>query len=564
MEKREKKVITCLLIMAGVLVSLPLFSNTVFSSQVMTHDTFFHTQRIWSIKNALAEGQFPVRIYSEIFAGYGYGSPLYYPDLFLYLPAILCLLGVPLAVSYNIFLILVNFATLAISYYSYSRIAKSRVIGIAAAVLYSLSTYRLLDLYTRGAVGELLALTFCPLALCGLTFMKRGEYHKWWILALAYTGLLQSHILSFVMMAGTAVLYALFHCKSFLKAKSILGIVKAGGLWLLLNVWFLLPFLQEMQLHGVWGNASFWQTGATFTQLFDVLLLSVTGTEPFGGAIKESIPKTPGVLLIIGAILLIFSLILYGDEIKEEKKRVLGCLIPGVLALIMVTNLFPWQIIQQIPGVRGLLTKFQFIWRFNILGILFLSLAAAYGFYYFFIKAAADKQRALILVCMTAGMFALIFINQFVKQGIQYSNEEVLQNGYMDSLYLPFGFAYIEEGDIESNSENVECSDVTYDYGSFSCDLTCTDADGSEDGIYVDVPLAYYSGYKAYLNEEELDTVCGAKGLVRLYLPTGCEGGHLVVFYEDSGVAKAANIVSLLAWVGLFWGVVLQRRKGRA
>ena len=85
--KKDNKIYFLIWIMVVIAASLPLFGTVIYSLG-LNHDTFFHTQRILSIKDALAEGQFPVRIYKEIFDGYGYGAPLFYPELFLYFPAI--------------------------------------------------------------------------------------------------------------------------------------------------------------------------------------------------------------------------------------------------------------------------------------------------------------------------------------------------------------------------------------------------------------------------------------------------------------------------------------------
>ena len=108
MKKQNNILIFIVLFACMVLSSYPLFGNTIYGVDV--HDTFFHTQRIISIQNALKSGQFPVRIYAEIYNGYGYGAPLFYPDLFLYIPAVLCMMGIPLAASFNGFLILIFIA----------------------------------------------------------------------------------------------------------------------------------------------------------------------------------------------------------------------------------------------------------------------------------------------------------------------------------------------------------------------------------------------------------------------------------------------------------------------
>lgn len=566
MKKKENMTITLVLIVVGLIASLPLFGNTLFS--VPVQDTFFHTQRIWSVKNALEEGQFPVRIYSEIYNGYGYGASLFYPDIFLYFPAFLCMLGFPLVVSYNIFLIVINFATIGIAYYSYSQITKSRMIGAFATVLYTLSTYRLLDLYTRGAMGEYLALIFCPLALCGLTLVGRGEYRKWWVLALAYSGLLQSHMLSFVIMASVAVLFTLVNLKKFWNTKSVMAVLKAIVLFLLVNAWFLVPLIQvsSMNVIAFIGTGSFWQTDASFVQLFDVLFLSAGGHEVYTSGIAESMPKSPGVILLIGAILAGFALILYSDKLeKQERRHVVGALIPGAVAAFMITNLFPWGILQRIALLRSFFEKFQFMWRFNIVAILFLSIAAAYGYYYFLAKdvfetgkeetltkqVEVNRCKVLILLSVIACVSAFMFMNQFIKQATQYGNEQVMENGFMDRLYVVPGFPYDTNGEIGSNLEKVEYANVVRAYRDFSCDYACKSfAVVEEERPYIEAPLTYYPGYKAYIDGEEVATECSIWGVVRVYLPEGMLEGHLQVVYENDVWTIIANTISLLSVLG--------------
>ena len=107
LDKESKKDYYFIYCIVLIVVSLPLLGIDAYRG----HDTGFHIQRIISIKNAILEGRIPVRIYTEAINGYGYGAPLFYPDIFLYIPALLCVIGIPVTVSYNIFLILINVIT---------------------------------------------------------------------------------------------------------------------------------------------------------------------------------------------------------------------------------------------------------------------------------------------------------------------------------------------------------------------------------------------------------------------------------------------------------------------
>ena len=564
MRKNDKLVMGFICIIAFIIVSLPLFGSTLFA--VEGHDTFFHTQRIWSIKHGLESGQFPVRIYTEIYDGYGYGSSLFYPDFFLYLPAVLCMLGLPLATSYNLFLLFINAVTLVLAWYSFSKITDSAEIGLIAALLYELCSYRMLDIYTRGSMGEMLALVFCPLALCGLHLIAKGKYHKWWILTLAFSGLLQSHILSFVLMVIVAAGYVIIRWKDFFKGKAIGALFFAAGTAILLNGWFLLPFLEASGVNviAMLGTNGFWITDATLAQVFDVLLLNVGSTESFNGLAKDVLPKTPGITLIAGSIIAVFVLILYREKIKNCRKQLIGYLAAGIFFTWMVTNLFPWKFIEKIDVLSSFFSKYQFIWRFNMLAVLFLSVAAAYGIYYFFIQEAADKRKALTMAALVLCGFSLIFVNQYMKQASQFGNEEVIQRGYMDKLYVVPGFAYGNREDITSNFTDVVFKDVerkeceiTFSFSTATGEFITDEADKP----YMEVPITYYPGYTVLLNGEEAACECSIWGVIRIWIPENCTEGVIQVFLDEPALWTAANVISCVTGVIFLSYIILQKIK---
>ena len=146
-----------------VLACLPLFSNYLY----VGHDLDYHLQRITAMAAELSYGQFPVRLTTTTLNGYGYANPLCYCELFLLLPALLYNLWLPLRTCYQIYIFAVTLATCLIAYFSFGRIAESRRLGLLGAMLYTLSCYRLVCVYTRAAVGEFTAMAFFPLVLLG-------------------------------------------------------------------------------------------------------------------------------------------------------------------------------------------------------------------------------------------------------------------------------------------------------------------------------------------------------------------------------------------------------------
>ena len=70
----------------------------------MGSDAPFHLARIESLNQALQMGIFPVKVHPSLAYSYGYGVGIFYPDFFIYLPAVLRMAGCSLEVSYKIYI----------------------------------------------------------------------------------------------------------------------------------------------------------------------------------------------------------------------------------------------------------------------------------------------------------------------------------------------------------------------------------------------------------------------------------------------------------------------------
>lgn len=93
----------------------------------------------------------------------------------MYFPALLRLLGASPVAAYHIFVFSINGMTAWIMYVCAKGMARSRYAGLLASVLYTLSTWRAVNLYHRAAVGEALAMLFFPLLLYGLYLLLAGD-----------------------------------------------------------------------------------------------------------------------------------------------------------------------------------------------------------------------------------------------------------------------------------------------------------------------------------------------------------------------------------------------------
>lgn len=205
--------------------SLPLFMDFLYWG----HDMDFHTARIWSLAEGIKNGHWIVPIQTEMVNGYGYATPLFYSQLFLYIPALIYCLGAPLQVSYQIYAILINAASCLICFYCIKELFRNKRFALFGAILYTLSAYRLADVYTRASVGEYTAMAFLPLVLYGfarvyMTEEKKITWRDYMPIVIGLTGIIRCHILTCELTALCILLFCLLTIKKNISATKIFGV----------------------------------------------------------------------------------------------------------------------------------------------------------------------------------------------------------------------------------------------------------------------------------------------------------------------------------------------------
>ena len=168
------------------------------------HDGAYHLARLQNLADGLKSGQFPVRMGGFSFNGYGAITSVFYPDVFLYPFALMLLGGASAAYVGNVLLAALNIGAAAGMYAAAKRLFQNRWAATCASVLYTLSAYRVMDVYTRVAVGEAMAMAFFPLFIVGLYEALFGDAKCWRMLALSACGIFLSHMLSTMLCAVLA------------------------------------------------------------------------------------------------------------------------------------------------------------------------------------------------------------------------------------------------------------------------------------------------------------------------------------------------------------------------
>ncbi len=553
---------------AALWSSVPLF----FPWLLRGHDIFFHYGRLFNLSEDLFHTAFPIRIHPHLFHGFGYMSPVYYPELFLYPFALLGVLGMSPMGCYRLLLIAVNFATAYTSSLAFSRLFRSRSMGLIASFLYTLSMYRLINLYTRAALGEVLAAVFLPLLLLGMYQLFLGDSRKWLTAVIAFTGLLQSHLISTELALGFSVLFALCCIYKLREPKRLIRLGIAAGSTILLNLWFILPLLDHLRYPTFATEDS--RNLAAYSlyapQIFDTGINNPAGDALGRGSISGEMPLSVGLILLIGILLFLCVC-------TRKKKDYLSfhislgkwCLAAGALSLYASSIYFPWEGLQRIGFINKLVGNFQFAYRFLPFATLFLSVTAAVGIYGFF--KIREQRSLLFLLCAFLAVYnSGNYFSSFTNEASVYATWEgqMDQSHDSDALYL-----------VSNNGEYVSVRGMLQQDPNFTASQGVTLSNCSRSGTkaaftyrkteeasgsYVDVPLNYYPCFHAYTSSGELlNTSHGELFRLRVALPEA-EEDTVTIRFELPFFYRIGDIVSLLTLLGLCALTIISRKRKQA
>lgn len=552
----EKYKVPVILVMLGVIVSFPLFSDFIFLGQ----DSLFHFTRIEGMQKALEAGEFPVRINPIQSKFLGNISATMYPQLFLYPVVFMHMAGMSVLLGYKFLILGVNIGTSVFSYYSAKRIFNSEKAGFAASVLYTFSLYRITNVYFRLALGESMAMTFFPLVLWGTWELLWGDRKKWYVLLLGLTGVIESHVLSFelcgMIMFIEGVIW-LFSKKADHKIERIISVLKAAVFTCLLNATFLIPFLRYMgedflvfhQNRDLEGSAVY------FSQIFS-FFPTVAGNDAIRGYTYHEMPLTVGGVLAIGVVIFVAAMIYYNEKTSVSS---LGshCLVWGGVSLLMSSWLFPWEEFGRNELFNKIFYPLQFPWRFLGFASVFLCIVTVCGL----VMLKNDMlQKVLGGVIVFLSVISAFYYFDSMPYNVISTDDKMYVEGarFHDGLYL-------YANDLGSGSRyNV------YSYKGTEAEYSNYNKEGSRivvdvrpeyDGIdkdYLIFPLYYYPGYRLTVNGEEQE-ILAIDCRVACEMPR--EAAHIEVSFYGFTYFYAADIVSLLTAAGLaIYGLLCVRR----
>ena len=545
----------CLFLLGGavLLASMPVLMQ---GGGIFGDDIYFHLSRIEGIAQGLKAGQFPVRIYSQAKNGYGYAPSLFYGELCLYFPAVLRTLGVSVQLSYHLYVLAVQMLTAGIAFYSFRQMFSHNKTALLGSVLYLLNPYRLQNLYWRAAVGEYTAMAFLPLipaALCLLYGKKEPTKKQAGVacteMVIAFGMLLQTHMISLEIMVLATAVFCLFHLRRTFSRCVLFVWLKSVAIVLLLNLWFLLPFLEIMG-SGIYGGM---YGGTTMNAGRMIQRLGYTIPELFTW---NTYSKNIGIELIIGCMVFLWVWIGHDEEIPHREQKIgLWSTGIGLAACWASTNTFPWGLVGALPGkISGILLAIQFPWRYLTLAAILLTLATLCAVSLLRPKKLARPLAVLLLSAslLGVGFFYREYLPSESGEYVGDSGELIYVDHlvtnvawYYDKLYLPISAKETRDGFvIEKKATTAEVEQIEKTENGVILQYT---AGMGEDGI-IELPLLYYPVYGI---KEGAGTLFKTEnGMLGIQVPAGSSGTIRVAVQEPLHwrLVELVSVVTILVW----------------
>lgn len=530
------------------------------------HDLPFHLLRIEGLAEGLSDHVFPVKIHPLWAKDYGYAVGVMYGNAFLYFPALLRRFGYSVQSAYKLYAAAVNLGTVVISYFSFKKMFRSRNTGLLGSLAYSLCVYRLMDIYTRAALGEYTAMMFFPAVLCGfyLIFTEASEdnWHKYAILtALGLTGLIQSHVLSCEMAAFIILPVCLVLIKRVCRRHTFTALASAAVLTALLNSGFLVPFLDYYHTDlyitsGQWTGSNvdrFQELGLFPNQLF-TLFGHGTGTtlSTVSGTAYEC-TMSLGIFLLCGLLLFLYLLLCHYKECRSRRNFIPSCICAAISCalLYMSTCYFPWNAIASRGGLaETIIQSLQFPWRLLAPATALLTFTCCFAAGT--LRELYDRETALPVLLAALVLSAVNcgwYLYDFTYSGDPYRVYDAKDLNSMclySCEYLPTGTSLEDfEDNLVAPSEGVAITDYQKNGTTITCNVAAPASGG-----YADFPLTCYKYYVCRDNAtgELLEYSPGYNNRIRVSFPAGFDGSVTIRFKEPLHW-RLSELLSLAAFL---------------
>ena len=508
-------------------------------------DYHFHMNRIENLALSIKQGEWFPRISYFFIGGMGYAAGLFYPDAFLYLPAILRVVGLSIKESFIVFAIAINFSTFLITYISGKLAGFNKKQALIFSLMYGLSIYRFADLVNRQAIGEVIALTFFPLMIVMLTRLKKGEHRYWYLLSIGMAAIGYSHMISVEMMGIVIIIYTLLNLKRFYQNKSLKYLIGAGLLAIGLLGRYFLAVGEQM------ATTIFQVTAQPLAFLSDRTL-------PFKDIVVNSLTNAVfhantvnvGITILLG-LGIACGLFYYSKNDRDLIGIALGL-------FIAATPIMPWHLLD-----HTIINTIQFPWRFFAIITAIVSYLVAKDECHLL----KNKYYFYLLILLLGAGNVIYSTNSIQNQSWRFRTNAAYNTP--NPYYIGAGHEYLpaqtdyqkilrhKKQVIKYQPHKIKITNVRHTWGRYQFDFrTLTDQKA-----VVEVPFIYYKGYVAELNRHQRLPMQMNKrtGLTQVALKGT---GRITVYYRTTTIQRIGTVISLLSFGMLI--IIIYKEKRRA
>ncbi len=533
---KEKKYLILLIIIL-LLSSIPLFKPNLNYGD----DLGFHLFRIKELTNLLKNGMFFYPIYNGVLYDYGYGVGLFYPDLFLYIPATIYLITKNLTFSYKFFIFIINIATLYTTFYSTNKLVKNKNISIITTLLFMLNPYRLSSIYLHASLGKVLSCIFVPLTIYGLYEIINENYKKNYIFIIGLAGTILSHVISSIISFIFIIIFIIINHKKLIKER-IKYLVFSICLVFLITSYFTLPLLEQL----LDNNFQLLYSGYNWQ-------LNKTALSP-----TELFFEFNNSLLITIGISLTISLILFAINYKNLTKTTKQFYFLGIFFMILTTNIIPWFLVDKykniaykdiINNTNSIFLKIgalQFPWRF-----LFIAVPLLVFGYTLLLKEINKKKLINKVLIITSISLSISSIFISLNNNKIYQEEKKILYDWGEYLPLHTNINKIkkDKGIISPNNK-VKILKKRRKKNKLIIKYK------ANTNTKIELPLVYYKGYQASLNNKREKIFITKNNLVGMNINR--KSGTIVIEYKNTITTYIGKILSIF---GIIIFIILLKKE---
>lgn len=502
---------------------LIVFSPYMKPDLIIGSDYPFHLARIDSLKASILDGVFPVKVHSYLCYTYGYGVGFFYPNLFLYIPALFRIIGLSLEVSFKLFSIFLFTSIFLSMFYSTYRLTSSKYAALISATILLFSNQVLGSFYYSFTLGTSIGFIFLPLAIVGM-YLFIVEDKTPWMLIFGFTGLIFSHVLSTILAVSVCFIIIICNIKHLFRVDKIKKLFTSILITSSLTISFWLPMLEQFFVQQ-------YHVSVPWTHVDENII-------PFVNLFRN----TYGLGIVLTALIIIMIIGIIDKGFVDTK--ILTFLIIGTLFWILPSLSKFWMF------TRNLFKFLQFPTRLWGVAIFLLLFSFSVWFDINF-KSNNLKKKITCILLVACTYFGFYYLGDQVNNTEDFGNriiyEEIAGLGAGEE-WLPLettrDFLNTPTSAVSNDGTTIE---GIKNKGTF-------EFIPDPDKIYYDIPFVWYKGYTAKTADNiALDVTKNPDtGMVRVHINneiSATENKSIVVKYSGTKLQYISYFISIISFI---------------